>query len=177
MSIPDCYKARKAKMHRSPVEMRLDGAAEASQSPLLSIVTASICRKSFLVSAVAEQDMGTPPHKGYHYQQLISTPFGLSLQFHLADASFSLSRSVKQFAEEGIAEISIPLVMHCTRNHAATIPEVLTEQIAFLLVLHRYLRWMLDVPDFTPEETPEGLAEMMGAVLARQRERFDQAGL
>ena len=154
--------------------MLLDPASLASQWPSLKTITGSICPRSLVVSLFT-RDKEVEYHEAFHYQQLISTPFGVSLQLQSLDCSLSLAKAIKMLAQSGLRRLYIPLFMYY--QDSGPVSDALRNHIAFAFTVRRYDNWVLDKPDFDRSESSSFIGDMMTALLVQLQRVSENMGV
>lgn len=96
-------------------------------------------------------------HENYHYQQFLSTPFGLNIALAMWERSLRLASVLKRLAQAGRREISIPLARAC--EYDEELRRALGGAVQHFSDCRQWRHLMLDS---TRPENPASESEMAG---------------
>jgi hypothetical protein len=130
-----------------PVSFGHDPSLAPQQSHLLRTVCGALSTTAYVAHIASESEQDAPwhdyavHHELAHYQQLVSTPFGLHIALLDWVCAFSIVRAL-QLTVEHRPQIKIPLMMECIGPFRE---ELLATQVAFAIsVKQLYEPWLLD---------------------------------
>jgi hypothetical protein len=136
----------------------------------LRTITGAICPQTLLVSVFGESNEdnrnATLAHEAYHYQQLISTPFGIHLALLDWAKCLHVSHTLIQMSREGVKTLHVPLMFELFSE--TEIREDLKFALEAAFATSRYLEWLLDydvsMESDSEEVIEEGLREVLNIV-------------
>lgn len=150
--------------------MRLDPEVVTSQSPYLRAVTGFFCPLAHIAYITSgrhsTEHESTFIHEAYHYQQMVTTPFGLHLALVMWDIALELMEMVKTIAQKSEYSVQIPLMLSALERSPLS-PRIKQIITVATVIRKEYSSWLFDDAPNLNKGEPDVLKTFSGLCLHR----------